>query len=145
MQFPIIIGLHRSFFLDRLGLTVSIVAAASLAATPWPWPFRILGPVLCLLAWAWAWSRKPLAAGQSLIIEQPGQFIRQTADGERQRLDCLPGATVHPWLTVVRLRDEAGKAVTLVFTVDNISAADFRRLRTVMRWQGACADAAGDA
>jgi toxin CptA len=143
VQFPIIIGLHRSFFLDRLGLTVSIVAAASLAATPWPWPFRILGPLLCLLAWAW--SRKPLTAGQSLIIEQPGQFIRQTADGERQRLRCLPGATVHPWLTVVRLRDEAGKTVTLVFTVDNISAADFRRLRTVMRWQGACADAAGDA
>ncbi len=145
MQFPITIGLRRSFFLEILTLTVSIVAAASLLATPWPWPFRLLAPALCLLAVAWFRRRMRDPGGQSLIIEQPGRFFLQSIEGERHLLHCLPGATVHPWLTVLRLRDEAGRSHTLIFTVDNISAADFRRLRTVMRWQGACVDAAGDA
>lgn len=49
--------------------------------------------------------------------------------------ELMPGAIVHPWLTVVRLKTDGGRMCTLIATVDNLEREDFRRLRVFLRWQ----------
>jgi toxin CptA len=50
-------------------------------------------------------------------------------------LRLLPDATVHPWITVLRLRDERDKSHLLVVTRDMTNKSDFRRLRVFLRWR----------
>ena len=49
----------------------------------------------------------------------------------------LPGTTVHPWLTALRLRDDDGRVHRLVVLPDAMDRQDFRRLRVFLRWQAA--------
>ena len=74
---------------------------------------------------------------QSAIrLEASGQILVAPAgDGQFVEAALLPGATVHPWLTVVRLRTEAGQGILLIVVVDTIKPEDFRRLRVFLRWR----------
>lgn len=57
----------------------------------------------------------------------------------------LPGASVHPWLVIVRLEIESGQQSTLIAAVDSLKRNDFRRLRTFLRWQADFSASADDA
>ncbi len=136
MQFPVIIGLHRSFLLDRLLLLVLLASVVFIGFYPGdPWWVAGLLVLVCLLAGlAWRQLQPPFAA---LRLTHDGRVEgRLQEDGEFVALRCLPGATVHRWLTVLHLAPESGGAASvLVVTVDSSGPDEFRRLRVFLRWQ----------
>ena len=135
MQFPIIIGLHRSRILDgALLLLVGLVSAALLA---WPAAIEIRLANLSLamgLGGLAFWKLKP--AFNRVRLDRSG-LIAMCLPGQSEfvALRLLPGATVHPWITVLRLRDERDKSHLLVVTRDMTNKSDFRRLRVFLRWR----------
>lgn len=138
MQFPITLGLHPSRFLRRLVLLLAALAAALSCFWPQPWPWR-LGLVLgvALMTWrAWRQLRQPWAA---VRLERSGVIGLQCAAGGdwRDDLRLLPGSIVHPWLSVLYLKNPAGGRSTVVLAVDSLEAGDSRRLRVFTRWQAA--------
>ena len=135
MQFPIVIGLHRSRILDgALLLLVGLVSAALLA---WPAAIEIRLVNLSLamgLGGLALWKLKP--AFNRVRLDRSG-LIAMCLPGQSEfvALRLLPDATVHPWITVLRLREDQGKSHLLVDTRDTMSPADFRRLRVFLRWR----------
>lgn len=135
MQFPITIGLHRSCFLDRAVLAVALIASGVILV--FPRSTAILAGIL-LLTWAGAvlawWQLKPALAELRLLGDGRLEVLPKGA-AEFQPVRCLPGATVHPWLTVVRIEMPSGQRLTLLATVDTMSQEAFRRLRVFLRWR----------
>jgi toxin CptA len=135
VQFPILIGLHRSRFLDIGVLAVTLVANAVVLVFPLsevsPWA---LLPALWIVA-SIAWQK--LSPKLSAIrLERDGRvLIRRVGESEFFVAELLPGVTVHPWLTIVKLKTEAGDAFFLIATVDSINRENFRRFRMFLRWQ----------
>lgn len=135
MQFPIVIGLHRSRILDgALLLLVGLVSAALLA---WPAAIEIRLVNLSLamgLGGLALWKSKP--AFSRVRLERSG-LIAACFSGQAEfvALHSFPGAIVHPWGVVLRLRDEQGKNHLLLVTLDSTSRSDFRRLRVFLRWR----------
>jgi toxin CptA len=56
-------------------------------------------------------------------------------DAEYVAATPLPGAIVHPWLCVVRLKMPDGRVKSLNATVGGINSQNFRRLRAFLRWR----------
>jgi toxin CptA len=67
------------------------------------------------------------------------------ANHELIPLYALPGAIVHPWLTVVHFRDDDATRYVVIATVDSMHPDDFRRFRVFLRWRVKFAEPAGDA
>lgn len=135
MQFPITIGLHRSRILDTALLVVVVALGATVLAFPIGLPFRLACLIaICLLA-AQIWRR--LSPRLSAIrLEKAGQLgILPAGADEFHVATLLPGATVHPWLSVVRLQTDDGRIYTLIVAPDSASRQDFRRLRVFLRWR----------
>jgi toxin CptA len=135
VQFPITIGLRRSRFLDGfIGLSLLLASGAILA---FPRSTLIQAMILCSIGFfaALAWRRlKPRFS--AIRLEHSGEIsLLCAADQVFVLAEILPGATVHPWLTVVRLKTEDGSPLTLIVTVDSLKAADFRCLRVFLRWR----------
>ncbi len=134
MQFPITIGLYRSRFPDAFLAAAALLA--SLSALFFPQALAIRAALL-LLIWGialWAWRRlaPPLTA---LRLEADGG-IQAAGDGQDfLPATILPDATVHPWLTVLRLELPGGKRCVLLVTTGSASPDDFRRLRVFLRWR----------
>lgn len=134
MQFPITIGLRRSHFLDvSLGF---VTLFASLVALGFPQSLALrlffcgVIWVLATLVW-WQLSLKFVA----IRLERGGQVLISCDGGEFLAAELLQGATVHPWLTVVRFKTEDARVRRLIATVDSLNRQDFRRLRVFLRWQ----------
>ncbi len=136
MQFPIIVGLHRSRFLERLLLASA--GLASLLVIAWPRSTLIQASILAgvwgvaAIAW-WRLRQNPCR----LRLERDGGLALAPA-GEGSDFGVvrlLPGATVHPWLTVFRVELTDRRRRAVLATVDNLPAADFRRLRVFLRWR----------
>ena len=89
---------------------------------------------ICLLA-TLAWRR--LTSKVSAIrLETNGEIsLLYPVDQTFVLAKILPGATVHPWLTVVRLKTDEKPPWALMLTVDSLKAVDFRRLRVFLRWR----------
>lgn len=135
MQFPITIGLHRSRLID-LGLLL-VALLASVATLGFPQTTFIKFSV-CAVIWittGLAWQK--LSPKFSAIrLERSGQvFIDRNGSSEFVAAKILPGATVHPWMTAVKLKTEDGCYNLLIATVDSLNQQDFRRLRVFLRWQ----------
>jgi toxin CptA len=98
--------------------------------------------ILILATVAW---RALTPAIKAIRLERNGDIFMLRA-GEHDFVQAFPGpgATVHPWLTVIRLNVAEGKSATLIAAADSQSPSDFRRLRMFMRWQ-ANFSALGDA
>lgn len=135
MQFPIVIGLHRSRFLDAaLGL---LALSASLMLLFFPQSFWLrLG--LLVLIWlvaitSWRAMTPPFHA---IHLASSGQLSIQSHDmGDFVPVKLLPGATVHPLLTVFRLNTDDQRTHRVIVTVDSIKDENFRRLRVFLRWR----------
>jgi toxin CptA len=135
VQFPITIGLHRSCFLDRAVLVIALVASGVILVFPRSTAILtgilLLTWVAALLAW---WQLKPALSDLRLLADGRVEVLPIGAT-EFQPVRCLPGATVHPWLTVVRIEMPNGQRFTLLLTVDTMSQDAFRRLRVFLRWR----------
>jgi toxin CptA len=145
VQFPITIGLHRSHFLD--GFIALCALLASGTTMDFPQPASVQATIL-LLIWILAvltWHR--LSPRLSAIrLEASGQ-ISLTCQHDQTFLlaELLPGATVNPWLTVVRLKTDDGQIYPLLVAADSMPPDDFRRLRVFMRWRADFSAPMGDA
>ena len=136
MQFPIVIGLHRSRFLGALVVIAFLFGTVTTLA--WPQPLAVRSGVLVVIAIAalLAW-RRTVPPCMALGLERDGALTIQYAAGsEFLSAQVLPGGFVHHWLAVVRLRDATGRILALPVAVDSAKPADFRRLRLFLRWSG---------
>jgi len=143
VQFPILIGLRRSRFLDLAVLMVALLASASIF---WFLGAQLIRIALLFTTWALAllaWRNlKPYF--QSIRLERSGHiFAVRAGEADFSRVELEPLSTVHPWLTVIRLKTENGRCNTVIVTVDSLLNTDFRRLRVHLRWQ-ASVSAPGD-
>lgn len=135
MQFPVIVGLHRSRFLDIAMLIGAMLPTAVVLASRQSTGVQA-GLVLAIwmlsgLAWR-RLSPKVLA----IRLERTGHVFICNSDGsDFVAARLLPDAAVHPWLTVIMLRTDDGQRHTLIATVDSLNQQDFRRLRVFLRWQ----------
>lgn len=55
-------------------------------------------------------------------------------DGNALRLKRLPGSFVHPWLVVLRFKDENGRVYSQALRADNMDPPSLRRLRVRLRF-----------
>lgn len=143
MQLPITIGLHRSFFGVAGFVLIHAVAAVALWLTPWSlWAkYLALGG---LAASASLVSRLWFPEVDALRLLANGLLECRLAGEEGFRpAELLPGATVHPWLTVVRL-GIGEVTVAIVILGDSTTEEEFRRLRVWLRWRAVFSGAGKD-
>ena len=135
MQFPITIGLHRSRFMDLGLLFVALLASVAALAFPQTTTIQFSVRAVIWVAAGLAWQQ--LTPKFSAIrLERSGQvFVALNGKSEFLGAEILPGATVHPWMTVVKLKTEEACSKALIATVDSLNRQDFRRLRVFLRWQ----------
>ena len=143
MQFPINIGLRRSRFLEAAVVSITLLASAVTPALPWSTAARATSFLLVLISAGLAWQR--LGPTLSTIrLERAGQILVAVAgDAEFAEAELLAGATVHPWLTVVRLKTQDERMHLLIVAVDTMKPEDFRRFRIFLRWQADASEEAG--
>lgn len=145
MQLPITIGLHRSRFLDAFIVSGALLASAG--ALAFPGESLIQAGVLSLACLFAFWALRQLTPSNSALrLEQNGDIsLLSISKNEFKAARILPGATVHPWLTVVRYKYPERPVQTLIVTVDSLKAADFRRLRVFLRWRAEISETSDDA
>lgn len=128
------IGLHRSFWATAGMVAIHGLALAATVFTPWP--LWVKAAVMSALAVSVAVSRRlwfPRVAGLRLLGD--GRLECQLVGEEGFRpAELLPGATVHPWLTAVRLQLPEGR-VAVVVVPDCTTIEEFRCLRVWLRWR----------
>ena len=145
MQFPIIIGLHRSRFLDGALIVTTLILIGMTVLLPYSAIIRLATTLLIVIASYSSW-RKLMPTLSAIRLERSGQIlVSEAGNADFLEVELAPHATVHPWLTVVRLRVPNGKRHTLIVVADSVEADDFRRLRVFFRWQAKFSSAAADA
>lgn len=145
MQFPIIIGLRRSRLLE-VGFGMVLASTGGLTAA-WPQTdsYRLLVLLSAILAGLIAW-RYLAPAFSAIRLERDGRIlVMLSGEAEFVAAEPLPGAIVHPWLCVVRLKTSDGRTRTLIATVAPKNCQNFRRLRVFLRWRAKFNEPAGDA
>jgi hypothetical protein len=145
VQFPITIGLHRSRFLDSVLLIAAILASLAIFYFQCS-PVIKVGlyiAIFILVIRAWRALRPTI---ENIRLERNG-CISISRLGEHSCVQALPkaGATIHRWLTVIRLAERDGRFSTLIATFDSLNKSDFRRLRMFMRWQASFSELNDDA
>jgi len=135
VQFPILIGLRRSRLLDLAVLMAALLASASIF---WFSGAQLIKVALIFATWALAlvaW-RNLRPNFHSIRLERSGHIFAARAGGaDFSRVELEPLSTVHPWLTVIRLKTENGRGKMVIVSADSLLNADFRRLRMFLRWQ----------
>ena len=88
------------------------------------------------IAWRGVRSLQSRLAQAKLSFRLDGQdrwwLLRE--DGKALRLKRLPGSFVHPWLVVLRFKDEKGRVHSQALRADNMDAPSLRRLRVRLRF-----------
>ena len=142
MQFPIVVGLRRSRVLTLATVATALVGILSVSVVPWPLVIRImLGAVTALVAIQVIRALSPRV--ETLRIDGDGHLTCQaTGASGFVPAHLLPGATVHPWLTVLRLAIE-DDAWLLVVVPGSVAPEEFRRLRVWLRWRAVVSDVSG--
>lgn len=133
MQFPILIGLRRSFFLGCGIVGVAGLAIIVVLATPWPVLPKVLLSLLIAVLGVRAWDRaRPIFT--SMRISSDGALhARIDENGEWLELSLGAQHTVHPWLIVLRLSSEAKWRSVPIF-LDATDPDAFRHLAIWLRW-----------
>jgi toxin CptA len=134
VQFPIVIGLHRSRFLDGALLLTTTIALTAISIVPWPAVASVLLGMVAVLA-AFLAARALTPHVHELRIDSDGRISCRTGrDSVFYSVQLRPGPTAHPWLVVLRLEGEQGR-FRLLIAPDSASTEDFRRLRVWLRWR----------
>ena len=135
MQFPITIGLHRSRFLDAFVVFAALLAGVAVLMFPQPALIQVVLIVLIASLAVLAW-RQLTPKISALRLEQSGEIsLLRIGESDLIPAKILPGATVHPGLSVVRFKPDDGRVFAQIVTVDSLNAPDFRRLRVFLRWR----------
>ncbi|MBU1365101.1 MAG: hypothetical protein KKE51_14895 [Gammaproteobacteria bacterium] len=145
MQFPIVVGLHRSRFLDVMLLSALILACSAILSFDCASSVQggLVFVVVLLAIQAWR-ALTPLIG--SIRLERSGEvFVAKAGENEFVQATLKPGATIHPWLTVIRLVTADDCPATIIATVDRENRENLRRLRMFMRWQAKFSGASDDA
>ena len=133
MQFPIQIGLHRSFILRAALALVTFLAGAGLWMLPVDPGYRVsLLAALIVLA-AQAGLRLQAIPGSLMLLDDGSVQVCCVGGAVFYKASVLPGATVHPWLTVFRVKTAEARVFVVIATVDSLSSEQFRRLRVFLR------------
>lgn len=109
-----------------------LIALLVLFALPVPW--WIKPPLMALIAiqWVSVWRRhlalSAPAAVRRLIWNADGRWELIRADGIPSEAQLLPAAYVHPWLVVLRFREDKRHS-SVVLPTDGLPADEHRRLR----------------
>lgn len=69
----------------------------------------------------------------AITLQPDGSFLVGLANGEVEKGELLPGAFVHPQLTVLVFRLARKRRRALLLTQDNVDPEAFRRLRVRLR------------
>ncbi len=134
MQFPIIIGLRPSFIVRGGILLVHLAAALAIATSGAGAVILCALMVLACLSGYRAWIAIAGPHPSRLRLLADGRIDVEVGEGSWQHAETIGSPRIHPWLTLVRLRWEAGLQ-TLVIAPDAINGEDFRRLRVWLRWR----------
>lgn len=144
MQFPIIVGLRRSLFLERMLLASA--GLASLLVMAWPRSTAVQASIL-VCVWgvaAIAGRRLRENACRLRLARDGGLALAAAGEGsDFGAVRLMPGATVHPWLTTFRVEGADGRRRAVLATIDNLDPADFRRLRVFLRWRAGLSEPDG--
>ncbi|MCL2345765.1 MAG: hypothetical protein FWC58_07935 [Desulfobulbus sp.] len=134
MRFPITIGLRRSRLPEAVLLALALLASLAALFFPRPWPLRA---ALLLAIWTIVSRARPRLAPPlaALRLETDGSIQVAGAGQDFLPATILPGATVHPWLTVLRLELADGRRCVLLLTAGTMNPDEFRRLRVFLRWR----------
>ncbi len=136
MQFPITIGLRRSFFAGAACFGVSALSAIAMVFTAWSAPAVLIALALLVVASVIAYWRLISLPVSAIRLERAGQLVLRLTDEAQAEVTCsLLIAHVHSWLTVIRCQDELGKVRSLAFYPDSAAKEDLRRLRIFLRWR----------
>jgi len=144
VQFPIIIGLHRSLFLNAIFLLLAFLSFTAVLFSNLPLALRMASllaiPLMSLLSW------RNLSSKPSLLrLEKDGGISIQTAGANDFQAACLlPGAMVHPWLIVFQLNC-GGRKLFVLATKGSTTPQNLRRLRVFLRWRANFSILNGDA
>ncbi|HZX30669.1 MAG TPA: protein YgfX [Rhodocyclaceae bacterium] len=134
MQFPITIGLHRSFLGGLIGALIHGGAAIAVVLTPWAvWVRAVLAVAVVVSALLARRSGRPAVTALRLLGNGRVE-CRLEGDSEFRSAELQPGNTVHPWLSVIRLSVDM-RPVTVVMLPDSATTEEFRRLRVWLRWR----------
>jgi toxin CptA len=135
VQFPITFGLHRSRFLDAALMVIVVLAGVAILGFRSSVAIRV-GLLLALLVLAIQTWRALTPTIRSIRLERSGEiYIARVGESEFVQAVPKPGATIHPWLTVIRLSAADGQSATLIATVNRKNSQNMKRLRMFMRWQ----------
>jgi hypothetical protein len=135
VQLPITIGLRRSRFLDAIVALGALLASVAVLIFPQSTLIQTALIVLIALLVVWAWRQlRPIIS--ALRLEQSGDIsLLRIGESDFVPVKILPGAFVHPGLSVVRFKPDDAQVFALIVTVDSLNAPDFRRLRVFLRWR----------
>jgi len=134
VQFPITIGLRRSFLLST-GFVMTHGLALLVVWMP-DWPAVLSGLIsatILLVAWH-GWRAIDLSGWQLRLLSDGHLECQAPADKNFMPVVLLPRATAHPWLTVLRI-EQMGKIRAIVVALDSAGQEDRRRLRLWLRWR----------
>lgn len=135
MQLPITIGLRRSRTLDALILIGALIASGANLALPAK-PLTQL--VLLILVWAvsaLAWRQLSMQVSQLQLGRNGEISLLRWGNDVFEAANIVSAATVHPWITIFRLKTAAGPTYTVIVAVDSLKADTFRHLRVFLRWR----------
>lgn len=132
MQFPIVIGLHRSFLLLFFLVLMHAAAAVCLVALPWSWLWR--GVSLLALACSLGHALRPSRiVGLRLAARDRLECL--CAGGDYAAATVLGDSTVFSRLIVLRLRiGSEARISSIVLLPDQMPADRYRLLRLWLRW-----------
>lgn len=82
-----------------------------------------------------AWQKGP-GAVRRLSVDLSGRVEVDRSDGRPANGRLVDGSFVAPWLTIVRWRPDGARFPrTILLAPDAVDAAQFRRLRILLRWR----------
>jgi hypothetical protein len=132
VQFPVFIGLRRSYFLA--GSVCVMHGAAAGAFLLMPWPPLARGALLIVLAVSLGYTLRPSRV-ISLRLHANGGLECVLSNGTRLPASPLPDTAVFSWLVVLLLKVEEQKGtISLPLFPDHMSSDEFRILRLWLRW-----------
>lgn len=132
MQFPITIGLHRSFFLVSMHCVAHVLAATVIFTPSWSAEVKALLLVGVVCFGMMAWRCMQPAADRLRLLDDRCLECGLVGEDVFIPAEVQPGVTVHPWLTVIPLR-LPDRRLFVIVSPDAIHPDDFRCLRMWLR------------